>query len=378
VTGAVTLVSIPQLLAAQHVSEPTIASLTALALVPTFLAFIFGPLLDWRFRRKSYAIGFTAAGAACVVGALVTTTNPTLVAVFEFAAMMGISIGNGAMGGWFSSLIKEEDAGRLGAWFTVANVGSLGVCALLTVSLIRATSPLIGGLVLGFLAAAPLLLFFLLPCKPADGRLAHESLLAFARDVTRIVRAPTVLWTLLLLLSPAASFALTNILGGLGRDFSTSEQAVSLLLGVGSVIAGVIGSLIVPKLEMRFHPFWLYLAIGAIGAGLTLVTLVLPRQPGAFAFAVLSENMAQAAAFSVGNAIILRSIGADSPLAATQFSLLISAVGIPLTYMQVLDGQGYAMGSLRGAFLMDAGVSGLACLVLAAVFWRFKAQIPAA
>ena len=88
--------------------------------------------------------------------------------------------------------------------------------------------------------------------------------------------------------------------------------------------------------------------------------------------------MAQAAAFSVGNAIILRSIGADSPLAATQFSLLISAVGIPLTYMQVLDGQGYAMGSLRGAFLMDAGVSGLACLVLAAVFWRFKAQIPAA
>jgi len=32
-----------------------------------------------------------------------------------------------------------------------------------------------------------------------------------------------VLWTLLLFLAPAAAFSLTNILGGLGRDFATSE-----------------------------------------------------------------------------------------------------------------------------------------------------------
>ncbi len=76
-------------------------------------------------------------------------------------------------------------------------------------------------------------LYFWVECPPADGRLASESFMAFAEDVLALLRRPTVLWTLLLFLAPAASFALTNTLGGLGRDFGASEAFVGLVGGNG-------------------------------------------------------------------------------------------------------------------------------------------------
>ena len=94
--------------------------------------------------------------------------------------------------------------------------------------------------------------------------------------------------------------------------------------------------------------------------------------------AALGENVFQAASFSVGNMIVLRTIGHDNPLAATQFGLLNSAGSLPLMYMQYIDGQAYgAMGGVNGAFLADAGVSGAACVTLALVLWFWRRRIPA-
>lgn len=374
--GAVTLMALPQLLAAQRVPEPIIASLTAFALAPGFVAFIFGPLLDWRFRRKSYAIAFTLMGGVGLFAALMSTGNLTAVAFWEFFSMLAISIGSCAVGGWFSDLIPKENAGKLGAWFTAWNIGSGGITAMFAVNLIRATSFPFGAVVLGALGASAVLLFILLPCRAADGRLAHESVKAFASDVASTLRSRSILWSLLLFLSPTASFALTNVIAGLGRDFSTSEHTVGLMVGVGAMIAGIFGSLAMPKVERWISPRTLYLVIGLVGALATMLILLLPRDPFAFAVAVLSENVCQSAGFAVVYAITLRTIGQDNPLAATQFSLLSSAMCLPLTYMQVLDGEGYALGHVQGAFLMDAGVSGAASVLLMAVFWKFRSIIP--
>ncbi len=59
VNGALLLITMPQLLAAQHAPESRIASITAMALAPGFLSFLMAPLLDWRFSRRTWAIVFT-------------------------------------------------------------------------------------------------------------------------------------------------------------------------------------------------------------------------------------------------------------------------------------------------------------------------------
>jgi hypothetical protein len=72
----------------------------------------------------------------------------------------------------------------------------------------------LGAVMLGGTNLLALPIFLTTPCAPANVQLAREGVLAFARDVARVVRRPIVLWTLLLFLSPATAFALTNSLSG--------------------------------------------------------------------------------------------------------------------------------------------------------------------
>lgn len=371
------MVALPQLLAADGIPADTIATITAAAVAPGFVSFVFGPLLDWRLKRKTYAIVFTLLGALGLFAALLSKGNLGVLAFWEFFAQLMITVGCNAVGGWFSTLVPEQKAGALGAWFTAWNIGAGGLTSIFAVSLIRATSLGAGAALLTLWAAGAVLLFLVLPCRAADGRLARESVKAFAVDTLTSIRSPRVLWSLLLFLSPAASFALTNILGGLGRDFATSEYLVGLMTGVGAMIAGVIGSLAMPLVERKIPLRPLYPLIGIVGAICTLIVCALPRDPTAFAAAVLVQYTFQAAAFSVVYGITLRTVGENNPLAATQFSLLSAAMCLPLTYMQVIDGRGYAFGGTTGAFLTDAGIGFTASAVLLLVLWRWRKSLPA-
>jgi len=375
--GSVMLITVPQLLAANHVPEQQIASVTAIGLIPGFCSFAFAPLLDWRFSRRSYAVFTAIVGALCTFAALLLINDLRLLTMLLFAANMAIGLCVAAVGGWFGNLTPTEDKGALGAWFTVANLGGGGVIATIAIYLLRGLPYAVGAGLLSLSILAALPLFFWVACPLADGRLASESFREFARDVLALLRRASVLWTLLLFLAPSASFALTNILGGLGRDFNTSENMVGLIGGVGVSVAGVVGSLFVPGLAQRISPRPLYLLVGVGGALFSMSLVLLRHTPATFGLAMLGENVFQAASFSVANVIILRTIGHDNPLAATQFGLLNAATSLPLSYMQAIDGQAYGLGGVNGSYLADAWVSGGACALLALVLWSLRRQIPA-
>ena len=377
VSGAVMLITVPQLLSAVHVPEPRIASITAVTLIPTFASFLLAPLLDWRFSRRTYAIAFAIVGAACTAGAQLFLDNLDALTALLFVGSFAIGLYVAAVGGWFGNLTSTEHKSALGAWFTVANIGGGGVTASVAIALLRGLPFTAGVAILGGMMLLSLPLFLWVPCPPADGRLAHESFRAFARDLMELVGRRSVLWTLLLFLAPAASFALTNVLGGLGRDFGTPENVVGVLGGSGAVVAGVVGSLAVPRIGGRIPPRPLYLMVGVVGALFTLALINLPHTTPTFGLAMLGENAFQAAAFSVSNIIILRTIGHENPLAATQFGLLNAASSVPLVYMQALDGQGYAIGGVSGSLLMDAAISGAAAVALGLTLWLCRRTIPA-
>jgi len=73
--GSITLITVPQLLSGAHVPEQQIATVTSIALMPGFITFALAPLLDWRFRRRTYAILFMLISAACQFGALLSIGN---------------------------------------------------------------------------------------------------------------------------------------------------------------------------------------------------------------------------------------------------------------------------------------------------------------
>jgi len=371
---AVMLLTLPQLLTANSVPQQQIAYTTAVGLVPSFCSFLLSPLIDWRFRRRTYAIVFAGMAALMAFSALTFIRELGLLTVFLFFGSASVTLYYAAIGGWLGGLVGSEDKSRLGAWFTVANFGGGGFTAVIAIILLRELPFQLGAIILSLLLLAPLPVLAFLPAPPADRRLASDSFREFFREVLALLGRRTVLWTLLLFAMPAASFALTNQLSGLGRDFGASEQLVGIVAGAGVSMAGIVGSLIVPRLIREFRPLHLYLLIGSVGCLFTLMLIGLPRTPAIFALAVLGENAFQSAAFAVESTIILRGIGNNNPLAATQYALLAAAPTFPIAYMQAVDGTAYAGGGLSGSFLADGFVGLVACAILASLFWLVRRQ----
>jgi PAT family beta-lactamase induction signal transducer AmpG len=341
-----------------------IAAITSTILSPSFFAFIFAPLLDVRLSRRTYALIFIGVAASSVAITVMHRSQLRVVETVSLAGYLAATLVQGAVGGWMGSLIPKEEDSHLGAWFTVANIGTGGVMMLAAGWLVSRARPAIAGSLLGLMLLAPVLIYPFVPAPGPDRKLARESYAHFFTEVFALLKRRRVQVGLLLFLLPSASFALTNVFGGIGADYRASEHLVGLLAGVGSSLAGVAGSLLLPPLVRRLELRPLYLAIGLSGALFTLSLLLLPRVPWAFAVAISGENLFQALALAASTAITFEIIGPRNPLAATLFSLLIAASNFSIVYMGFVDGRAYTWRGVSGSLLVDALVSMGACLTL--------------
>ena len=370
--GAAVLITVPQLLAARAVPQPTIAAITATAMIPTFCGFLLAPILDVHFNRRTYAIAFGLLTAEIATLALLRIDQLGQFTALLVAGFLAANLFYNALGGWLGDIVGKGEEGKLGASFTIGNVGGFGAGAISFITLMRWLPAPLGAVAVGGLIAAPVLLCLFIPPSPTLRRGVKESFVALYRDIGQLIRKPVVLRTLFMFGLPAASFALTNSLGGLGARYGASEQFVAVMAGTGVTVAAILSSMMVPLILKRVAARPLYLAVGSIGALFTLSLIVMPRTPAVFAMALIGENIFQAAAFVVECTIVFRSIGDANPLAATQFALLQAATALPITYMQAVDGEAFGHGGLPGMFLVDASLSIAACAVLLPLLMRWS------
>jgi PAT family beta-lactamase induction signal transducer AmpG len=101
---------------------------------------------------------------------------------------------------------------------------------------------------------------------------------------------------------------------------------------------------------------------------------LLPHTPLTFTVALVGEYLFQAVAFSIQVGIMFETIGENNPLAATAFTVLSAATYVPITYMMVADGGGYAMGGIAGSLGMDAAISIASCLLIGFLLYRLSGK----
>lgn len=368
--GGFTVVTLPQMLAAQHVPGGSIATMVAVVTSGAFWVCAVSPLLDVRFSRRAYALALAVLTAAAVVVTMLHRTDVRLIEWVMAGGFATASLYQGAVGGWMGSLIDKEQDGQLGVWFAVSNIGAGGVAIVLSGELLRWASPWAAAAVMAVLLLLPLTLFLFIPAPGPDRKLASESFARFAKDIAALLQRREVATALLMFVLPSASFALTNVLAGIGKDFAASERIVSLSGGVGGIAAGLLGSFALALLAKRFPLRPLYLGVGVVGASFTLVLLALPRGPATFALAITGENVFQSLAFATANAISFETMGPGNPLAATLFTVLIAVSNLPILYMSVVDGAGYTWHGVAGAFAVDAACGLAACAALLPVLRR--------
>lgn len=367
--GGVIAFAIPQLLGNRQVPEAAIASLTAVAISPGFWAFLLSPILDVRFSRRFYAVALTAFASLTLVVAFLSLGHLVLLEVVLTTGFFAAYLYQSALGGWLSSITSAEEENLVSVWMTVGNVGGFGLMAIGCNQIVRHLSPPAAAMVLAASILVPMILFPFMQAPGPDRRLAGESFPQFFGDLVSLVKRREVLIAIVLFVSPAATFSLTNFLGGRGSDFHASPGFVGLIGGAGVTLGGIAGCLIFPALSrlMPLRPF--YLAVGVAGAICTLSLIPLPRVPASFAIVLIAENLFQCLAITACTAITFETIGQNNPLASTTFCFLGSAYGVPISYMLYIDAFGFARGGMSGALAIDAVIGIVASALLGAMLF---------
>jgi MFS transporter, PAT family, beta-lactamase induction signal transducer AmpG len=362
--------AIPQLLAARHVPEARIAAITAAAIAPNFWAVIFGPMLDVRFSRRFYATVFAGLAALLVGAAIFNLDHPGIIEGIVIAGTVASLLGSTALGGWLSTITEPDQKNALSSWLVAGYIAGNGVSSLLGGELARALPPWLAATLLGGLVFLPATIFLFMPAPGPDRRLASETFPQFAREIIALLKRREVLIALGLFLAPCGSFALTNLLGGVGSDFHASPRFVSLTGGFGGLVPGIFACLVFPAFARRIPLRLLYLAAGSIGAVFTLSLIVIPHNPWSFALALLGETFFATFANATQAGLEFETIGQNNPLAATAFTFLSAATQLPVTYMLIVDGRAYGRGGIAGSFATDAGLGIVACIFFAILFSR--------
>jgi PAT family beta-lactamase induction signal transducer AmpG len=362
-TGIVFFV-MPQVLAAQHVPEAKIATTTAVAMSANFWAVVFGPILDVRFSRRWYATIFAAFTSILVFVAVEDLHHLLILEVVLTSVVATAGLSTSALGGWLSTVCPPKELNKLSAWANIALICGVGVASLTGGELIRHLPVSLAACLLGTSLLVPTSIFLIMPAPGPDRRLAGESFSQFNREILALLRRREVLIALLLFVSPCSSFALTNILGGLGADFHASPHMIGLAGGAGAFFPGIVGCLLFPIIAKRLPLRLFYLLNGMVGGLFTLCIVVLPHEPWTFGLALLGEFLFQTGAYCIQYGIVLETIGRNNPLASTTFAFLTAATNIPVTYMLVADGRAYAMAGVTGSLATDAGIGMAACLLL--------------
>jgi PAT family beta-lactamase induction signal transducer AmpG len=362
--GGYVAFALPQALAARHVPEPSIAAASAIALSPSFYAFLVSPILDVWVSRRTYALLLWAI-AALLTG-ISTLLLDHLLALEIVAALgyMANQLAYAALGGWLSTICGRDQENSLSAWLTVSNIAGFGVFAVIGGEMLRNLAPVPAAALIALLILAPLALLPWIPATSPDRRLVGESFRQFLGDLWQLIRRRDVLIAVALFIAPCGTFSLTNMVAGFGGDFSVAPRIVGLMGGAGVTVAGVFGSLMLPSLARRMPLRMLYLSIGVGGSFFTMSMLLLPHVPSTFALLVLGENAVQACAIACSLGITFEVIGQQNPLAATNYAILNAAYNVPITYMLLIDGSGYERWGVAGALAVDAAVGLIACLGL--------------
>lgn len=258
----ITLFVIPQLMAAVHVPESKIASITAIATSPNFWLVLLSPILDVRFNRRWYATLLAGLSGCAAATALLALHYLLILQVAVIICNAAAILSASALGGWLSNITPNRYKNSLSKWMNIAIISGTGFIVAAGGELVRRFPGIVAAVLLGATVFLPTVIFLLTPAPGPDRRLASESFLQFNREILGLVRRREIMIALLLFLSPCSTFTLTNLLGGLGADFHASARAVSLAGGVGALIPGLLGCFLFPVIARRVRLRWFYFANG--------------------------------------------------------------------------------------------------------------------
>lgn len=373
-TAAVGNVLVPYLLRKNGVPVDRIAGVVAIAFIPSVWSFLYSPLADVGLRRRSWILWASAAAALSGSAAILEIRGSlVLLTLLLFLSRAASGLVGTATGGLLTH-ISAAARGRAAGWSQAGNIGggAIGAGAFIWFAdraELRVVAVAISATVM-LPALAALLIDEAAPASRALGPLVR----GLANDIRDVGLSARTWIGLLFFVSPAGSFAVSNLISGLGPDYHSSANEILWVSGIGGGLLAAAGSFVGGFVADRVNRMAAYSFAAALGALFALYLAFGPATPFTYGMGYSAYAFASGFSYCMFTALVLDVVGYRRHAAGTAFALLNASGNLAISYMVWLDGLGYQHGGAPGLMVTDAVANGVSALVLLGVAFVLKDQ----
>jgi len=349
------------------------ASIVSLLTLPFVINFLWSPITDFGLRRRNWIMAAAVVAALLLVVAfhMQNLASPAAIAVLFLSSCFGqlVLVSCGGMMGLLSSESARRRAGGFyqGGSLAFGSVGVFVISMLAGRISLHALSWVIGGMV-----ALPALAAL---AAPVQQKMVRESFAEEIRRIGREFRRTFLRWEavpyVVLLCSPLGTGAAIGLLTGLAKDYQVSAHEVAWINGAASLVLMPAGAVMAGMLPVRLKSMVGFLATSAINAGTLVVLWVGPLRPATYYVSTMLFLFTIGACYAMYTAVALEFLGDSGKSGSARFSIINSIGNGPVTYMDWVDGRGYALWGPRGLPATDA-VLGLSASGLWLVYFLLR------
>lgn len=344
-----------------------------LLFIPTFLLFLYAPLVDIGPRRKHWLLIVSAIGAACLAACFQMKLPEQIPAylAFGFAAQLIAGLVGSCAGGLMAASLPDELRGKAGGWYNLGNLSGGSLFATAANEMIgHDVEPRLIGVFVVVMMVAPAIGAQWIDEPPRAHLAAREVFRQTLREVGGVLTSRSGLTGLALSMSPVGTAALANFFSGMSKPYGVDRDTVAVVTGLGAVGLNALGALIGGYLCDRFNRRALYLVSGALTAMCGIAMAVSPRGPSTYIGGVIAYALVTGFCYASFTAYVLETIGRSDRTAATKYSMFTAASNFAITYVGWIDTRFFERHNVEGVVASDAALNLLGAAVLAVVFWR--------
>jgi MFS transporter, PAT family, beta-lactamase induction signal transducer AmpG len=341
--------------------------------IPTFLLFLYAPIVDIGPRRKHWLLIVSALGAACLVACFqmkLPEQIPEYLA-FGFAAQLIAGLVGSCSGGLMAASMPDELRGKAGGWYNIGNLSGGSLFATVAMWMIgKDIDAKLIGVVVVVMMVAPAIGAQWIDEPPRPQVPPREVFRQTLREVASVLTSRSGLTGIALSISPVGTAALANFFSGMSKPYRVDEDAVAAVTGLGAVGLNALGALIGGYLCDRYNRRVLYLMAGTLTAVCGIAMALSPGVPATYIAGVSTYALVTGFSYAAFTAYVLETIGDSDRTAATKYSMFTAASNFAITYVGWIDTRFSKADDVKGVVTSDALLNLAGAAILALVFWR--------
>jgi MFS family permease len=356
----------------QGIGDAAIASLVAINLVPQIYKFLWAPLPDTLFTRKTWYVASSVitCGTLMSVG-FAPVHNDTLgwLRTLIFVNSVAVSLLGMATEGLMATVVSAEDRGTASGWLQAGNLGGSGVGGGLALYLAQHLGAKPGVTIVAavLLSCSIGLLAVHEPKRESRPSLLHAFWEVVLDLWDTIVRTRQGLLAMILCFLPVGSAAAVGLFSAIAGRWHTSGDAVALYTGVLGGLTAAVGCLGGGWLSDQMDRKYAYTVTGAFLAIAAIAMALGPHNQFGYAVFTLTYQFGSGLAYGAFTGFVLEAIGRGA--VATKYNALASLSNIPINYMTTIDGNASDRWGPDIMLWVDAASEIAGCVIFLTIAW---------